>query len=179
MKKKGLHCCGFRYQHTYNGKLIEGRGNFMCISTIYDLYFLWDWIGPFSRGSNRIRLTIHVHLDFTENKWLILFLIFDVFFDYVLDCHFVTRPPTFAGVNVTVGWVAASTDTYTPLSTVPSTNAHPTYCTWMYTHCWFICWYYHPSNPLVQPTTIPAFCCWNNTVVLLRRCVCSNPVAIL
>ena len=53
MKKKGLHCCGFRYQHTYNGKLIEGRGNFMCISTMYDLYFLWDWIGRFSRGSNR------------------------------------------------------------------------------------------------------------------------------
>ena len=29
MKKKGLHCCGFRYQHsthTYNGKLSEGRG---------------------------------------------------------------------------------------------------------------------------------------------------------
>ena len=53
MKKKGLHCCGFRCQHTYNGKLIKGRGNFVCISTIYDLYFLWVWIGPFSRGSNR------------------------------------------------------------------------------------------------------------------------------
>ena len=32
-EKKGLHCCGFRYQHTYNGKLTEGGGNFVCIST--------------------------------------------------------------------------------------------------------------------------------------------------
>ena len=24
----------------------------MCISTVLDLYFLWDWIGRFSRGSN-------------------------------------------------------------------------------------------------------------------------------
>jgi hypothetical protein len=54
MKKKGLHCCGFRYQHTYNGKLSEGGGNFVCISTVLDLYFLWDWIGRFSRGSNRM-----------------------------------------------------------------------------------------------------------------------------
>ena len=60
MKKKGLNCCGFRYQHTYNGKLIEGRGNFVCISTIYDLYFLWVWIGPFSRGSNRMYMYVHV-----------------------------------------------------------------------------------------------------------------------
>ena len=42
MKKKGLHCCGFRYQHTYNGKLTEGGGNFVCISSVLDLYFLWD-----------------------------------------------------------------------------------------------------------------------------------------
>ena len=61
MKKKGLHCCGFRYQHTYNGKLIEGRGNFLCISTIYDLYFLWDWIGRFSRGSNRTHVQYIFH----------------------------------------------------------------------------------------------------------------------
>ena len=54
MKKKGLHCCGFRYQHTYNGKLTEGRGNFVCISTILDLYFLWEWIGRLSRGTNHI-----------------------------------------------------------------------------------------------------------------------------
>ena len=54
-EKKGLHCCGFRYQHTYNGKLTEGGGNFVCISTVLDLYFLWDWIGRFSRGSNRSR----------------------------------------------------------------------------------------------------------------------------
>jgi hypothetical protein len=53
-EKKGLHCCGFRYQHTYNGKLTEGGGNFVCISTVLDLYFLWDWIGRFSRGSNRM-----------------------------------------------------------------------------------------------------------------------------
>ena len=26
----------------------------MCISTVLDLYFLWDWIGRFSRGSNRM-----------------------------------------------------------------------------------------------------------------------------
>ena len=26
----------------------------MCISTILNLYFLWDWIGRFSRGSNRM-----------------------------------------------------------------------------------------------------------------------------
>ena len=61
MKKKGLHCCGFRYQHTYNGKLSEGGGNFVCISTVLDLYFLWDWIGPFSRGSNHTCEDIHVH----------------------------------------------------------------------------------------------------------------------
>ena len=60
MKKKGLHCCGFRYQHTYNGKLIEGRGNFVCISTIYDLYFLCGRIGQFFRGSNRTCMYVHV-----------------------------------------------------------------------------------------------------------------------
>jgi hypothetical protein len=26
----------------------------VCISTVLDLYFLWDWIGRFSRGSNRM-----------------------------------------------------------------------------------------------------------------------------
>jgi len=61
MKKKGLHCCGFRYQHTYNGKLSEGRGNFVCISTVLDLYFLWDWIGPFSRGSNHTCTCEDIH----------------------------------------------------------------------------------------------------------------------
>ena len=60
MKKKGLHCCGFRYQHTYNGKLTEGRGDFVCISTILDLYFLWGRIGQLSRGSNRTHVVCHV-----------------------------------------------------------------------------------------------------------------------
>ena len=51
---------------TYNGKLSEGRGNFVCISTVLftvlDLYFLWDWIGPFSRGSNHTYMTCSVLL---------------------------------------------------------------------------------------------------------------------
>ena len=75
MKKKGLHCCGFRYQHTYNGKLIEGRGNFMCISTIYDLYFLWDWIGPFSRGSNLVQYTRYYVLQITSTSTVLVLLV--------------------------------------------------------------------------------------------------------
>jgi len=61
-EKKGLHCCGFRYQHTYNGKLTEGGGNFVCISTVLDLYFLWDWIGPFSRGSNHTYIYLYTYM---------------------------------------------------------------------------------------------------------------------
>ena len=59
MKKKGIHCCGFRYQHTYNGKLTEGRGNFVCISTILDFYFLCGWIGQSTRGTNRTTCTVY------------------------------------------------------------------------------------------------------------------------
>ena len=51
---------GTNIHTTYNGKLSEGRGNFVCISTVVlDLYFLWDWIGPFSRGSNHTCEDIH------------------------------------------------------------------------------------------------------------------------
>ena len=49
-------------------------------------------------------------------------------------------------------------------------------CKWIHFHLWPT--HFHQSNPLVEPTTIPACWCWNNTAVLLRRSVCPNRVVI-
>ena len=64
IRKKGLHCCGFGYQHTYNGKLTEGRVT-LCVWVLYFRPLFPEhgtdgwWIGRFSRGSNRTRTTTH------------------------------------------------------------------------------------------------------------------------